>query len=419
MSKVTIKPYKLKPTDGPMSRDDVSTWDYNLQSFCRQVENWSQFLLSGTRQNWTATDEDPTNGLEADTEEATKKLRSTFKDFLTCVATSCPTGFMATIMRESTSYTWVLQTIKETFGLNTKGKDFLQADNIKFTFNQNFTYQQGYMQIRDFYISSLLPTNTLFKGKTRTQTEVLSPLAEQFIIKEWLIKIDPRLPYHIRKTRGHLFTESRSTLACLQNILNDQIDTMLAELDTKTSQGTYNLSVGQVPFIYRDNTPQLYPKFPNKQPARGYSTSGGTFKGAPTTRNRHLGPARRQQMACTACVRARRYDEARTHIESNCIWQQQPTQQNTDYDATAAILAGEPWILAENPEQHYPDTSAPQDEVFWTLPQGKVPLEQIYQKQYGYTEKQDQAFSQDQHTYYDMLEEGEQHYQYPDETQQL
>ena len=156
MSKVTIKPYKLKPTDGPMSRDDLSTWDYNLQSFCRQVENWSQFLLSGMKQKWTATDEDPTNGLEADTEEATKKLRSTFKDFLTCVATSCPTGFMETVMRESTSYTWVLQKIKETFGLNTKGKDFLQADNIKFTFNQNFTYQQGYMQIRDFYMSSLL-----------------------------------------------------------------------------------------------------------------------------------------------------------------------------------------------------------------------------------------------------------------------
>ena len=379
-----------------MSRDDVSTWDYNLQSFCRQAETWSQFLPSGTKPNWKASDEDLTNGLTADTDETTNKLRSTFKDFLTCVATNCPTGFMETIMRESTSYTWVLKKIKETFGLNTKGKDFLKADNINFTFDQNFTYQQAYMQIRDFYMNSLLPGNTMFKGKNRSQTEVLSPLAEQFIIKEWLIKIDPRLPYHIRRTRGHLFTESKSTLACLQDILADQIDTMLAEMDTKTSQSTNNLSVGQVPFIYRKNTPQPYPKFPNKQ-----------------------GPARHQEMACTACLQARRYDEARSHIASNCRWHKQPTQQSTDYDAIDAILAGEPWILADNPEQHYPDTSAPQDEVFWTLPQGKVPLEQIYQKQYGYREQQDQAFSQDQHTYYDMLEEGEQHYQYPDETQQL
>ena len=397
MSKVIIKPYKLKPTDGPMTRDDVSTWDYNLQSFCRQLENWSQFLPSGTKTDWIATDEDPTNGLAADNEVATNKLRATFKDFLTCVATNCPTGFMDTVMRESTSYTWILQQIRETFGLNTKGGDFLEGDNIKLTFDQNFTYQQGYMQIRDFYMSSLLPANTTFKGKNRTQSEVLSPLAEQFIIKEWLLKIDPRLPQHVRKTRGNLFTESKPTLACLQKILCAQIDTMLAELDDNTSQGTNNLSVGQVPFNFRANTPQRYPRFQNRRPSRGYSTFGGTFRGAPPMRNRYPGPARRQEMACTACLQARRYDAARTHMTSNCIWRQQPTQQNN----YKVLLLQTP----ETPHQQYQDQNAYYEQAS---------SEPTYPEQYTHMEQEQQHFQGDPDTYYNTPEEEGQQYPYQD-----
>ena len=61
--KTSIKPYKLKPTDGPLSRDDLSTWEYNHLSFCRQNESWTAFLPGGTNSTWVATDDDETNGL--------------------------------------------------------------------------------------------------------------------------------------------------------------------------------------------------------------------------------------------------------------------------------------------------------------------------------------------------------------------
>ena len=72
--------------------------------------------------------------------------------------------------------------------------------------------------------------------------EELSPLAENFIIEKCLAKIDPRLPEHVKNSRGHLFNEERPTLACNQKILFSQIDTMLTELEGKES----NIAVGQV-----------------------------------------------------------------------------------------------------------------------------------------------------------------------------
>ena len=56
----TVKPYKLVP---PLTRDSVLTWDYNMKAFIRQNKEWRKFLPSGTKNTWTATKSDDTNGL--------------------------------------------------------------------------------------------------------------------------------------------------------------------------------------------------------------------------------------------------------------------------------------------------------------------------------------------------------------------
>ena len=116
---------------------------------------------------------------------------------------------------------------------------------MKFEIGPGFTHNQALMMMTDFYINSQLPKGKIFKGKELTKDEELSPLAENFIIEKCLSKIDPRLPDHVKNTRGHLFTEQRPTLACNKKLLFDQIDTMLSELD---GNGRYsgNISVGQV-----------------------------------------------------------------------------------------------------------------------------------------------------------------------------
>ena len=216
------KIYKLKPTDGPLNRDDLSTWIFTAQSYARQ-NNWSNFLPAGDNSTWVATDEDENNGLQGVDATETKKLRDSFKDFITAIAANCPTGFTDTVIRESTSFSWIEEKIKKTFNLTTKGESFLDGMNLKLEFNDSFTYSQGWMTVKDQYYSSLLPANSKCMGKTLQSKEVISPLAMNFLVREWLTKIDPRLPEHVRTSRGHLFTTERPTLACNQEILCDQI----------------------------------------------------------------------------------------------------------------------------------------------------------------------------------------------------
>ena len=326
MPKSSIKPYKLKPTDGPLSRDDLSSWEYHQLSFCRQHDTWLAFLPGGTHSTWIASDEDETNGLikyeednETRNDDETNKFRSAFKDFLTSVAVNCPTGFTETVLRESTSWKWIIDEIKANFNLTTKGEQFLAANDIKFNFDDTFTYQQAYMHLRDHYISSMPEYGTKFKGKDLTTKGKLSPLCELFIVEKWLAKIDPRLPAHVSKTRGYLFTDERPTLACNQRVLADQIETMLTELENSNTTELFNISANNSFNINAVN---------NYQSSRGAGNSNRrSFRGStnPFPRNRNFNKPS-ANTPCQHCLEAKRYDASLTHPTDKCMWMAQQKQ---------------------------------------------------------------------------------------------
>ena len=322
--KTSIKPYKLKATDGPLTRDDLCSWEYNMLSFCRQTDSWQAFLPGGTKTDWKASDEDETNGLivmkqdgSAQDDDKTNKQRSAFKDFLTCVAVHCPTGFTETVQRESISWKWIITQVKDTFNLNTKGEHFLGGNDIKLVYDENFTYQQGYMHWRDYYSATLPEKGTMFKEKTLKEKDKISPLAELFIVEKWLSDIDQRMPGHVQKTRGHLFTTERPTLACNQRILCDQIDTMIAELNG-ASNTSGNVNVGFVP----SHKPRFGgTPFPVQRGLRGFRGQGRAPTGP-----RQFRPAQ-QASHCHHCLEARRYDASTTHPSNRCNWMAQKMQQ--------------------------------------------------------------------------------------------
>ena len=209
MSQVSlqVKPFKLKATtESLITRDDFITWKYNLQSFLRQKTEWSCFMPGGKHEEWTCSDEDATRGLvttpvditdENAREEAKEKtflLRGHNEDFLTCVATFCPSGFYEFVIRESTSLQWIYDQILSTYNLQTKRQDVLNGSEIELNFSEKFTYQHAYIQLKDFYMSALLPKGSTWKGKTLGTAETLSTLAESLIIEKWLSKIHLNLP---------------------------------------------------------------------------------------------------------------------------------------------------------------------------------------------------------------------------------
>ena len=307
--KTTIKPYKLKPSGDNLSRDDLATWQQVLLSHMRQADTWRPFLPGGGKADWVAAD----SGEEND--GWTNGDKAAFQDFLTCLATFSPTGFNETIKRESTSFTWVIDLIKSTFELKTRGEHFLALEDLKFDFSKGFTYQQAYMEVKDFVCASLLNDGDRFEGKALPRKEILSPVAKNFITKEWLLKIDPRLPKHIRDTRGHLFTDDKPTLSCNQRVICDQIPTMLAELDGKSDSGSQDVSIGYVPANRRG---AFRPR------GRGLLRGAGSQRGHYFTPPRAWpAPARGSTISgCQRCLEAtpRRYDAAKTHATNDCIW---------------------------------------------------------------------------------------------------
>ena len=315
------KPYKLKPTDGVMSRDDVAMWEYTLIAACRQVTSWRQFLPGQERENWIATDIDINNGLEiiddnGVNQEETEELRNSFADFLTCVATHSPTGFMDTIMRESTSFKSIVTQIKITYGLQSKGEKFLNCMDMKFEFSDKFTYEMGYMALKDFFMSSLLPAGAIFKSRALPAAEVLSPLAENFIMKEFLTKVHPKLPEHIKNTKAHLFTEDKPTLSCNKSRILSLIDTMLQEIENIDVSNNNVISMGQVRTYRGGYRGGKFPNFRGNYNKGGRFSVRGTRPPFPHANNRYQGV--RPAKECVHCMEARRFDSARGHDSSQC-----------------------------------------------------------------------------------------------------
>ena len=428
MSTPKAKPYKLKPSDGIMTRDDVSLWEYTLLASCRQIADWLKFLPGGENSTWCATDEDATNGLNNVTVAVQTKLRNDFANFLTCVATHCPTGFMDTVMRESTSFKTIVAQIKTTYGLDSKGEKFLSCIDIKLEFSPTFTYEQGYMTTKDFFMSAMLPNGARFKNKVLTTAETLSPLAENFIMKEFLLKVHPKLPEHIKNTKGHLFTTERPTLACNKAILIDLMDTMLAEIDGVDNIAASNVCVGQLgqarSFRGRGGAPRF--------PYRGSGNSRGgssSFRGGqrnssrgsrPPFPGRFLSQGRRED--CSHCVEARMFDSSKGHVSSNCPfkmglatpYQQSPYQQRS-YQSNQPQSNGFKVLLVQDQSAY--QSQLPESSTFSPLlnvPMNESPaMQSVYDQSY-YPNSADGQYDQYQEvfggeyddTYYDPAYHG-------------
>ena len=125
-----------------------------------------------------------------------------------------------------------------------EGRALSQSNEIKFELSETFTHAEVYIKVKDFSMSGLIKTGDIFKGRAQTQNEVLSSTPEIHIGKEWLEKINHHLPTFIQKTRGHLFNKAHPTIACMHNVLCDQMSVILAELANKDELKVNYISVG-------------------------------------------------------------------------------------------------------------------------------------------------------------------------------
>ena len=99
----------------------------------------------------------------------TDNARSALTEFLVCLGTYCPENYMHTVLQESTSFQWVIDSIKTTYRFETRGLGFLVAGTLKIEFDEESgqSYQQGYQAIEESYCSSLLRKGDKWKGRMK------------------------------------------------------------------------------------------------------------------------------------------------------------------------------------------------------------------------------------------------------------
>ena len=315
-------------------------------------------------------DDDPTRGLQVDPEDPQSEnsrsdakketilLRGNMDDFLCCVATYCPSGFYEFVIRESTSLQWIYDQILNVYNLQTKRQDILNGAEMDFKFDDKFTYQHAYIQMKDFYMSALLPKGSIWKGKTLQSAEVLTPLAESLIIEKWLYKIHPLLPAHVKRTRGHLFTSTAPTLGCNQTEICKQIDMMLAEIEKEQDTISVNrISSGN--FRPWRNNQQL-----NSRPRAPQFSS---YVRPPP----NLRPTYSQQnpFPCQLCLQAGKPEYvARSHLSTQCqsfLPRNRPVVPRNRTPAMRLIAAPVPETTEDAPIDLLAQNDSNTDNLFW------------------------------------------------------
>ena len=324
-AKTISRPYKLEAKGDHLTRDDLATWKQVLLGHIRQNPRWLQFLpTSETHSTWKSTDEDELNGFDEATNAETATLHANFLDFIGCVANFAPTGSGGTILREATSFNWVIEDIENTHNLKSKGESFLEIEDLKLDYDV-LTHQQGFAEIKDFVCAGLIKKGQFINGKITPANERLTFAVKNFITKEWLNSIDKRLPKYVKEMKGYLFTIERPSLACNQRILCDQIPAMLADLDKTDNTNHGHVNMGYVPHLRGGRG-----LGGGRHMQRRNFLSRVPFRGAPA-RAPLPAAGRLSQTGCFRCLEATpaRYDAARTHLVKECPWpaQQRPARQ--------------------------------------------------------------------------------------------
>ena len=122
------------------------------------------------------------------------------------IANYCPIISRSTLVKTSTSLDYIWQTIRQQFGFQATGAQFIDFYDIHLAANER---PEGlYQRLMAFVEDSLLHANGLTHyGEHVPEDEELTPTLENFVVLTWLRLLPLSLP---RLVKEHYSTELRS-----------------------------------------------------------------------------------------------------------------------------------------------------------------------------------------------------------------
>ena len=178
----------------------------------------------------------PLRGLESDdktvplSRRLTARQKANFLELMPGqIANYCPIISRSTQVKNSTSLEFIWQTIRQHFGFQVTGAQFIDFSDIHLAADER--PEDLYQHLAAFVEDSLLRANVLtHHGEQVPEDAELTPTLENFIVLTWLILIHPSLPRLVKQRYG---TELRSrTLASIKPEISQALNSLLEEIRT-------------------------------------------------------------------------------------------------------------------------------------------------------------------------------------------
>ena len=215
--------------------NSFENWKQNLLYTLSLDSNFAPFLADGF--TWLKkTKAQPLRGLESDGETVPLSRRLTARQkanflelMLGQIANYCPIISRSTLVKNSTSLEFIWQTIRQHFGFQVTGAQFIDFSDIHLAADER--PEDLYQRLAAFVEDSLLRANVLtHHGEQVPEDEELTPTLENFIVLTWLRLIHPSLPRLVKQRYG---TELRSrTLASIKPEISQALNSLLEEIRT-------------------------------------------------------------------------------------------------------------------------------------------------------------------------------------------
>ena len=372
-------PYQFDETEPSLT--SLKKWFNTTANYMKQNEEFLQFFDGDVHSEWIAKSADPTRGLivlprvgvdavvanpaanppvigqpavlEITADEATRKTRILRRDLDTLLnnyATYVPDGFFDMILEDCTSIDWIYDRLASSYRLESTKQYFLNSHLIRYTPEDGDTPEKLYIRLRAHYMAAAPKEGDSFDGRILQRNVRLNELSELMLVEKVLERVDPRLPAHVMKTRGHLMEDGQKTLFCIRRLLWNQLHAMILEMDN-TEQITSMVTTRQVTAGHRRNG-QAKPWKKN----RGDKSSGFGKKSAgirdKSARNRS---ENRSEKMCGACFRAGREEAVfSSHNIDTCGFLSKS-------DKSSLVRAVSDWAGAKGEDTEAADTEHEED----------------------------------------------------------
>ena len=239
------------------------------------------------------------NGLSADQKVGNLEL------CLGQIANFAPIIYRNTIVKESTSMSFVWQAIKLHYGFQTTGGNFIDFVNVKY--NPPERAETLYQRMLTFIGNNLLTPESgiMHKGRPVVEDEEMTPTLENLIVLLWLNQIHPNLPNVVKQKYG---ADLRlQSLASLKPEISLALESLIEE--AKSSDNARIHRTGPQPF----NRGQ--PKEPNRFNRQNTGTTRFRDNRTPSSSS-SARPERTRIRVCPLCKAANRSNVS--HFLSMC-----------------------------------------------------------------------------------------------------